>query len=478
MTKEKVYKKVIADNLENVLASGFIPELGEHKAGKVRDVHFKGDNLIMVASDRVSAFDHVLPTYIPFKGMILNLFNQWAMKNSTDIIPNASLPSPDPNVIIQRNLKNTGIECVVRGYVWGSLAGDYEKGTRTKCGIRFPAGMLQYQKLEAPIFTPTTKAEKGHDEDVDFEFLKSKLGEEIAVKVRDASIALFNRGVELAERAKMLFIDTKYEFGTDEAGNLFLIDEANTPDSSRFCDAGEYATKFSAISAAMKGWEGTTVSDLLKGRPDLKIREESKQYVRDVLIAGGYKEGQSIPALTPEQVIETAWRYIESYERLTGKRFDFSIAEIPAKKRIMMNLVKAGLAYGGCVVPMGASEKDGPHWEKLEKALKEAKVPYTQPFYKSAHKNPEEVISFVRMMDQSIEPIVYISFAGRSNGHGPIVCGVTQNPVIANPVFSDTAAYMVDIHSSLRMPSGMPLMTIVDPGNAALAAKRIIDLAR
>ena len=142
MSKEQEYKEIIKDNLENVLESGYIPELGGHKKGKVRDVHFSGDRIIMVASDRVSCFDHVLSRCIPFKGAILNLFNQWAMKKTGDIVPNAMVDSPDPNVIIQIRLDNIGFECVVRDYVWGSLASDYEDGLRLKSGIELPEGLL------------------------------------------------------------------------------------------------------------------------------------------------------------------------------------------------------------------------------------------------------------------------------------------------------------------------------------------------
>jgi phosphoribosylaminoimidazole-succinocarboxamide synthase len=486
--REDEYKGIIKANLENVLGSGYIPELGNHKKGKVRDVHFFQDKLIAVASDRVSCFDSVLSRCIPYKGAVLNLFNQWAMENSVDIIQNAMLPSPDANVIIQKKMTNIGFECVVRGYVWGSLASDYEKGLKEKCGVKLPDGLLRYQKLGNPIFTPTSKAEKGHDEDVTLETIAKEYGGETAEKIKKASIDLFNRGAELADKAGMIFIDTKYEFGRDDKENLFLIDESNTPDSSRYCSKEEYGLKWIEINRAMENaggiagfrYEGQpTVNELLKAKPELKIKEASKQFVRDVLIEGGYKEGQKIPDLTDEQVIETSFRYIDSYEKLTGKKFDFNIGENP-KKRIMNNLKKAGLAYGGCVVPIGASDKDKDkaHWEKIEEALM-GKVPYTEPVYLSAHKQTQEVLDYVKKMDStSIEPLVYITFAGRSNGLGPVVAGNSKYPVITCPVFSDKTDYMVNIHSSLQMPGKLPLATIIEPGNAALYAKRIIDLAR
>ncbi|MBN2111842.1 AIR carboxylase family protein [Candidatus Woesearchaeota archaeon] len=480
MSNEKEYKEKIRANLEMVLGSGFIPEIGEHKTGKVRDVHFSEDNIVMVASDRVSCFDHVLSRCIPYKGVVLNLFNQWAMNNTADIIPNVMAESPDPSVIVQRKLKNVGFECVVRGYVWGSLAGDYEKGKREKSGVTLPQGLLRYEKLQEPMFTPATKAEEGHDEDISLERMAEVLGRDMAEKVRDVSVQLYLRGVELAEKAGMIFIDTKFEFGTDEEGNLYLIDESLTPDSSRYCNREEYDAKWSQIAEAMKSGKYANVSELLKANPKLKIREESKQFVRDVLIEGGYEEGKPIPDLTDEQVIETAWRYINSYERLSGNEFSFAATELPnARQRIMNNLIKAGMAYGGCVVPIGASKKDEEHWKKIADALRENNVPYTAPFFGSAHKETRRVLDFVESMDRdSIEPLVYLTFAGRSNGLGPVVAGNTRYPVIACPPFKDTATYAVDIHSSLRMPSNLPLMTVVEPGNAVLAAKRIIDMVR
>jgi len=481
--REEEYRGIIKANLDNVLESGYIPEFEEHKKGKVRDVHFFQDKLIMIASDRVSCFDSVLSRCIPYKGAVLNLFNQCAMENSTDIVKNAMLPSPDPNVIIQEKMQNSGFECVVRGYVWGSLASDYENGARIKSGIILPEGLLRYQKLENPIFTPTSKAEKGHDLDITLEEIVKVHGNELAERIKETSIKLFKRGEELADKAGMIFIDTKYEFGLDKDFNLYLIDESNTPDSSRYCSKEEYDKKWQKIYEDMTMTKGKdvymTVSSFLKAKPELKIKEASKQFVRDVLIEGGYKEGQKIPDLTDEQVIETSYRYIDSYEKLTGKKFDFNTGDSP-RKRIMNNLKKAGLAYGGCVVPMGASEKgDKEHWGKLEAGLKASGVSYIQPIYRSAHKQTQEVIDYVKKMDStSIEPLVYLTFAGRSNGLGPVVAGNTKYPVITCPVFSDKADYMVNIHSSLQMPSNLPLMTVIDPVNAAFAAKQIIDLAK
>jgi len=223
--KEQLYKLRIGAELDKTVQSGFVPELGEYQKGKVRDVHFSGDNVIMVASDRVSAFDEVLVKHIPFKGVVLNILNQWAMDLTEDIVPNASVESPDPNVVIQKKMKNIGFECIVRGFVWGSMAKDYEEGKREKSGIALPDGLLRYQKLDEPIFTPTTKAKVGHDEDITLEDIAKAHGNDVAQDVKDLSIALYNRGVERAEQAGMLLLDTKFEFGFDENKHIYLIDE-------------------------------------------------------------------------------------------------------------------------------------------------------------------------------------------------------------------------------------------------------------
>lgn len=478
MTDDAQYREQIRAQLDSTLSSGFIPELGKHKKGKVRNVHFSNGKVVMVASDRVSVFDHVLSRYIPYKGAVLNLFNQWAMDNTSDIMLSAQLQSPDPNVIVQSQLTNFGFECIVRGYVWGSLAEDYEAGKREKSGIPLPDGLYRYGKLTEPLFTPTTKAEKGHDVDITLEDIVKVHGRELAEQARDLSIRLFVRGQQVAARRGWVLIDTKFEFGVDGNEELVLIDESLTPDSSRYCTHEEYNGKMRLIEREIQTGRYKTVGELVRAHPELKIREESKQYVRDVVVEAGWKDGKPLPKLTDEQVVETAFRYIKAYESLTGRSFPFHESELAVPRRIIHRLAKAGLIYGGCVIPIGASEKDKEHWGKLEAALKDAKIPFTEPVFLSAHKRTKEVLEFVHQTDESIESIVYLTFAGRSNGLGPVVAGNTNNPVVTCPVFSDIGAYVVDVHSSLRMPGGLPLMTVVDPGNAVLACKRILDVAR
>lgn len=319
-------KQKIKENLNNIVENGHFPELGEHYSGKVRHVHFTkkevGKPIIMVASDRVSVFDYVLEKKIPFKGMILNMLNEEAMDLTKDVIKNASLKSPHPNILIQKYCKNIMVECVVRGYVWGSLAASYEKGEKEICGIKLPDGLLRYQKLDEPLFTPTTKSE--HDEPMTYEEVEEKLGKEVAEQVKEISIKLFKRAEEIALKQGLVFIDTKYEFGFDENNELLLIDEANTPDSSRYCSIEEYK-KFDLIKDEMMKNNYKNVSELLKNKPELKIKELSKQFVRDVITQKGFSYGSEgkVPILDDEDVIEVTLRYIELYEIMTGKKFEF-----------------------------------------------------------------------------------------------------------------------------------------------------------
>ncbi|MBD3303529.1 hypothetical protein GF343_00120 [Candidatus Woesearchaeota archaeon] len=469
MPKEEEYKKIIKENLYITLDFGYIPELGKHKSGKVRDIHFTSDrigsNIVMVASDRVSAFDHVLDRSIPFKGQVLNLLNQWAMENTKDIVPNASVDSPHPSVIIQKLYKNIMIECVVRGYVWGSLAGAYESGKRNFCGLEMPNGLLRYQKLDTPLFTPTTKAE--HDEPVTFEDVEAKLGKELAAKVQDVSLKLFQRGAELAEKAGLIFIDTKYEFGLDEQGNLFLIDESNTPDSSRYCSIEEYK-KFDLIRQEMAAGKFKNVSELLKQKPELKIKEMSKQFIRDVLTEKGfsYEGAGEIPKLTDEDVVEVSYRYINLYEMLTGKAFVFPSAH--PKVELLSKLQQAGLIKGGLAVIMAGSNSDMPHIEKIQAALNDFNVK-SQVRICSAHKQPGLCESIVKKYNNSLEPVVVIAVAGGTDALSGVASFHSVFPVISCPPKAE------EYHSGIKNPPGSSNSLILRPVNAARHTAQILS---
>merc|ERR1719401_2345226 len=209
---EAFVKAKIKEYLDLTLPECFIPELGEQKKGKVRDIFFSGENVIMVTNDRVSAFDHILPNLIPFKGQVLNMISEWAFAQTKDIVPNALVESVDSSVVVQKKMKNLGVELIVRGYLWGSMAAAYEKGDRTSCGLSVPDGLNRFQKFETPLFTPTTKAEVGHDENMTTEEVEKLLGKAMAAEAREAALRLFARGQQVMRQQGLLLLDTKYEF--------------------------------------------------------------------------------------------------------------------------------------------------------------------------------------------------------------------------------------------------------------------------
>jgi phosphoribosylaminoimidazole-succinocarboxamide synthase len=271
--------------------------------GKVRDVYTIGSNLLMIASDRISAFDVVLPRPIPYKGQVLN---QIAAKNlvaTKDILPNWLLATPDPNASYGVNCETFPIEMVVRGYLAGHAAREYKAGKRMICGVSLPEGLKENDKLPRPIITPTTKAHEGHDEDISREdIIKNGLVEEkLYENLEEKTLMLFERGTEMALKQGLILVDTKYEFGIKD-GVIYLIDEIHTPDSSRFFYNDSYT------------------ENQKNGLPQKQL---SKEFVREWLISNGFqgKEGQKIPEMTDEKIDEISNRYIELYESVTGEVF-------------------------------------------------------------------------------------------------------------------------------------------------------------
>ena len=464
---EKEYKKEIEKNLYNTLDNGYIPELGTHKKGKVREIHFTsekiGTPIVMVASDRVSSFDYVLSRRIPFKGQILNKFNEWAFENTKDIIPNAAVKSPHPNVVVQKYYENIMVECVVRGYLWGSLAGEYESGTRNIYGIELPEGLLRYEKISEPLFTPTTKADD-HDAPMTYEEVEDKLGKVLAKKVKDTSIALYKRGEELALESGLIFIDTKFEFGLDEKGDMYLIDEANTPDSSRYCTVEEYK-KFEEIKNQSGDYKN--VSELLRENPSLKIKELSKQFVRDVLTEKGFSYGSEgePPALTDEDVIEVSYRYISLYEKLTGNKFEFPSNDV--KQELLYGLKREGHIEGGVVVIIAGSDSDREHIGTIEQELEKYNIPVIVRIC-SAHKQPSTCEAIINKYNQSVEPLVYISIAGGTDALSGVVSFHSVHPVISCP--PDKKKF----DSCIQNPSGSSNSLILRPANVARHVAKIL----
>ena len=273
--------------------------------GKVRDVYNLGERLVMVATDRISAFDVVLPEGIPFKGQMLNQIAAKFLDATTDICPNWKLATPDPMVTVGLLCEGFPVEMIVRGYLCGSAWRAYKSGVREICGIRLPEGMRENQKFPTPIVTPTTKAEIGeHDADISKEEILAQglaTPEEYEI-LEKYTLALFERGTQIAAERGLILVDTKYEFGKHN-GQIYLMDEIHTPDSSRYFYAEGYEERFE------------------KGEPQKQL---SKEFVREWLMENGFqgKEGQRVPEMTPEIVAGISERYIELYEHITGEKFN------------------------------------------------------------------------------------------------------------------------------------------------------------
>jgi len=271
--------------------------------GKVRDVYGIGDHLLMITSDRISAFDVVLPKLIPFKGQVLNQIASYFLQKTADIVPNWLVATPDPNAAYGLKCEPFAIEMVIRGYLVGHLWREYKAGKRSVCGVTLPDGLVENQQLPSPIITPTTKASEGHDEDISVAAIieqgivsRGHMDELCAITHQ-----LFLRGQEMAAEKNLILVDTKYEFGLYE-GKIMLMDEIHTPDSSRYFYKEPYAELFA------------------KGEAQKQL---SKEFVREWLIANGFqgKEGQNIPTITDEFVQQISERYILLYEEITGLSF-------------------------------------------------------------------------------------------------------------------------------------------------------------
>ena len=272
--------------------------------GKVRDVYnINDDYLVMVVSDRISAFDVVLPRGIPYKGQVLNQIASKFLDATADIVPNWKIDSPDPNVTVGHMADPYKVEMVIRGYVTGHAWREYRSGKRILCGVPMPDGLKEHDRFPEPIITPTTKADEGHDEDISREeILKSGLvAEEDYLKLEEYTRALFQRGTEMAAEMGLILVDTKYEFGKKD-GKIFLIDEIHTPDSSRYFYADGYEERQASGE---------------------QQKQLSKEFVRQWLISKGFqgKEGQLMPEMPDAFVEEVSDRYIELFENITGEKF-------------------------------------------------------------------------------------------------------------------------------------------------------------
>ncbi|MBR5661799.1 MAG: phosphoribosylaminoimidazolesuccinocarboxamide synthase [Bacteroidales bacterium] len=313
--------------MKAIVETGFnLPgQVGKY-VGKVRDVYdIDGKYLAMVVTDRISAFDVVLPEGIPYKGQVLNRIASKFLDATSDILPNWKVAVPDPAVTVGYKCEPFKVEMVIRGYLAGHAWREYKAGKRTLCGVPLPEGMVENQKFPEPIITPTTKAAEGHDEDISKEDIIATglVGKEDYEKLEEYTRAIFQRGTEIAAKQGLILVDTKYEFGKRN-GEIYLMDEVHTPDSSRYFYAEGYEER------------------LAKGE---RQRQLSKEFVREWLMANGFQgqEGQKVPEMTPEVVAGITDRYIELYEHITGEKFEkveYSGSSIEANVRSWIESVK------------------------------------------------------------------------------------------------------------------------------------------
>ena len=313
--------------MKAIVETGFnLPgQVGKY-VGKVRDVYdIDGEYLAMVVTDRISAFDVVLPEGIPYKGQVLNRIAAKFLDATSDILPNWKVAVPDPAVTVGYKCEPFKVEMVIRGYLAGHAWREYKAGKRTLCGVPLPDGMVENQKFPEPIITPTTKAAEGHDEDISKEDIIASglVSREDYERLEEYTRAIFQRGTEIAANQGLILVDTKYEFGKRN-GEIYLMDEVHTPDSSRYFYAEGYEER------------------LAKGE---RQKQLSKEFVREWLMANGFQgqEGQKVPEMTPEVVAGITDRYIELYEHITGEKFEkveYSGASMEANVKAWIDSLK------------------------------------------------------------------------------------------------------------------------------------------
>ncbi len=434
----------------NCLINVITPQLEKIHSGKVRE-SFRVDaqTRLIVATDRLSSFDNVLETPVPGKGAVLNQLAAFWFENTRDIIDNHFIKIVDPNVSLVREATPIRVEMIVRGYITGSTWRGYQKGKRVLSGAEMPEGMKKNQPFPKPIVTPTTK------EDSDREISPKELVDEgwvsadIYKAMEKVALKLFERGSAMLEERGLILVDTKYEFGLID-NKLVLIDEIHTPDSSRFWSKENY-----------------------EADPD-NAEQLDKEYVRSYLMKN--KKDGVYPSTLPDDVVqETTRRYRDIYGMITGN----VLPEIDdnAQQRLHTNLVKHKIIKDGFVAIIMGSTSDLDHCNKMKDIIEKYDV-RVELRVVSAHKNGEDLAGVIADYKTSLEPVAVIAVAGRSNGLGGALAANLPVPVISCPPFSGKDDLMVNINSSLMMPSNTPAATVVDPKNAALLALRSLNLPR
>ena len=424
------------------LTQFFSPQLKKLHSGKVRE-SFKADekHRLMLATDRISSFDFVLETPVPCKGAVLNSLSAWWFEKTQDICPNHFVKTIDPAVSLVKEAEPIRLEMIVRAYLTGSAWRNYEKGGRMISGVSVPDGLTKNAPFPVPIVTPTTKEASDRPISADDIVKEGWISKDILLEMHEVSLRLFERGSAILAERGIILVDTKYEYGLIN-GELVLIDEIHTPDSSRF-------------------W----LKEAYEKNPH-SVEQLDKEFVRNYLME--HKTASGYPMTLPDKIVsETSRRYLELFRFITGKNLE--LPPVHPQSRITENLIRSSFMKEGCVVIVMGSASDIPHAEKMAERIKIYNVSVKMRIV-SAHKNGEMIPVLMKDIIQSAEPVSVIAVAGRSNGLGGALAANLPVPVINCPPFSDKTDLMVNINSSLMMPSDTPALTVVDPKNAADAA--------
>jgi phosphoribosylaminoimidazole-succinocarboxamide synthase len=426
------------------------PQLEKLHTGKVRDsFRIDASTRMIVVTDRISAFDRVLKTPVPLKGAVLNSLSAWWFQATREIVPNHFIAAVDPQAMLVREARPIRVEMVVRGYLAGSMARGYEKGKRVFSGAKVPEELKKGDRLPAPTVTPTTKEDS--DREITPEEIVSGAWADRATyaEMERVALALFKLGTETLARRGLLLVDTKYEFGLID-GKLALIDEIHTPDSSRFWGADDWKR------------EPSSCLDL------------DKEYVRGWLLDHAV-DGKLPEALPADVIAETSRRYLALYEKVAGAPLQTQPGD--PRERVCSNLVRAKVIRDGYVAIFMGSPVDLPHCQKLKEAIERFDVAVDLRVV-SAHKNGEDVAPLAEEYNLAVEPGAAIAVAGLSNGLGGALAANLGLPVINCPPFKDQTDFLVNINSSLAMPSKVAAATVVGAEAAALAAVRSLNLRR
>ena len=445
----------------NTLTRFATPQLHLLHRGKVRDsLRIDEKTRLIIVTDRLSAFDSVLETAVPHKGAVLNgLANFWFDK-TRHIIPNHVQKVVDANAVLVHEAQPIKVEMIVRGYLTGSMWRGYARGQRTFSGVTVPDGIGQHQPFPVPILTPTTKEEIDREITPDSLVSEGWVRRELYEQMAETSLRLFDMASKHLAAQGIILVDTKYEFGLLD-GELILIDEIHTPDSSRFWSADDYAANPTAVE------------------------QMDKEYVRQWLIANK-KDGQYPRALTPAVAQEASRRYLDIYQRITGEALPTAEPDTTgapgtgrhdARARLLANLVAAGLLKDAWVTIVMGSPADREYCETIRQQLDGYHV-FTQLRVLSAHENGEALAGIADSWNHSIEPGVVVAVVGPGSGLGGALAANVNVPVISCPPYQDYAELALALSSSVIVPSGTPSLTVVRPDNAAQAALRALNLPR